>query len=35
MDEVREIIEDLDDEFLQNLLEDLNIELSNIERYLM
>ena len=35
MDDVREIIEDLDDEFLENILEDLTIELSNIERYLM
>lgn len=35
MDEIRDIIEDLDHEFLENLEEDLGIEISNVERYLM
>lgn len=35
MEEIRDIIEDLDSEFLENLEEDLSVEISNVERYLM
>ena len=35
MDNIRDIIDDLDDDFLESLVEDIGLEISNVERYLM